>query len=125
MADQIMATNNPREQKALGRQVKNFDDAIWKTKCKDIVRRGNRAKFSQNQSLCAELLSTAGTTLAEASPRDRVWGIGLGASNWKARHREHWRGSNWLGEILTEVREELAQDKQHTSKRQDTQEDTD
>ena len=106
-----MATTVPREQKALGRQVKNFDDAVWKKRCQDIVREGNRAKFTQNPHLRAELLATAGSTLVEASPRDRVWGIGLGASNWKAKHRQHWRGSNWLGQILTEVREELEQEK--------------
>ena len=46
-------------------------------------------------------------TLVEASPRDRTWGIGLGASNPKATDKRLWRGSNWLGEILTQVREEL------------------
>ena len=69
-------------------------------------------QFSQNPELCAALLATQGTTLVEASPRDCVWGIGLGARNWKAQQRQHWRGTNWLGEILTLVREELAAKKE-------------
>ena len=71
-------------------------------------------------------MKTRGTTIVEATPRDTVWAIGLSAKNWKAQHRHHWRGvyisifafhvtfvffsagQNLLGEILTEVREELA-----------------
>lgn len=67
-------------------------------------------QFSQNDSLCEALLNTRGSTMVEASPRDRIWGIGLGAKNWKATHREHWRGTNWLGEILTDVRKEIDKD---------------
>ena len=50
-------------------------------------------QFSQNAELGVELMSTRGTTLVEAAPRDTVWGIGLSAKNWKAQHREHWRGN--------------------------------
>lgn len=53
-------------------------------------------------------MQTKGTTLVEASPRDRLWGIGLGSRNPKALSRSQWRGKNWLGQCLTEVREELA-----------------
>ena len=49
------------------------------------------------------------TTLVEASPEDRLWGIGLRKTDRRAMRRETWRGKNWLGEILTEVREELRQ----------------
>ena len=49
-------------------------------------------QFSQNPDLGAELRKTRGTTLVEAAPRDRVWGIGLSEKNWKAKHRKHWRG---------------------------------
>lgn len=108
MASEIMNADHPGDQKALGRKVNNFDDKKWGASCKEIVKRGNMAKFSQNAELGVELMSTRGTTLVEAAPRDTVWGIGLSAKNWKAQHREHWRGKNLLGEILTEVREELA-----------------
>jgi ribA/ribD-fused uncharacterized protein len=107
MAGEILASDDPRHQKALGRKVRHFDEKVWGANCKDIVKRGNMAKFSQNPDLGAELRKTRGTTLVEAAPRDRVWGIGLSEKNWKAKHRKHWRGRNLLGEILTEVREEL------------------
>ena len=64
-------------------------------------------QFSQNAELKEALFATRGTTLVEAAPRDTIWGIGLGAKNPKARNRQEWRGKNWLGQILTEVREEL------------------
>ena len=44
----------------------------------------------------------------EASPRDRVWGIGMGAKNPKATERGQWRGRNLLGDALMQVREEIS-----------------
>jgi ribA/ribD-fused uncharacterized protein len=73
----------------------------------EIVMRGNRSKFTQNVELRTLLLATAGTTLVEASPFDRIWGIGLGATNPLAQQRGTWRGQNLLGQILTKLREEL------------------
>ena len=64
-------------------------------------------QFGQNPDLLEELKATQGTTLVEASPFDRVWGIGLSATNPKAANRSSWRGANLLGQILTSVREEL------------------
>lgn len=107
MAAKILDSHDPKEQKAMGRRVSNFDEKVWKQNCKEIVKRGNEAKFSQNPELKRALLSTMGTSLVEASPRDRVWGIGMGAKNPKATQRTLWRGSNWLGEILTQVREDM------------------
>ncbi|CAI8009819.1 N-glycosidase R617 [Geodia barretti] len=103
-----MASDDPREQKALGRKVSNFSDETWKKNCRKIVKKGNLAKFSQNSDLRAELLQTKGTTPVETGPRDTMWGIGLSAKSWKAQNRKYWRGKNLLGEILTEVRDELA-----------------
>ena len=72
-----------------------------------ILRLSLSSQFSQNPKLLNTLLAAHPRTLVEAAPRDRLWGIGLGASNPKARNRWQWRGRNLLGEILTEVREEL------------------
>lgn len=71
-------------------------------------------QFSQDEELRTALLATEGTTLVEASPRDRIWGIGMGAKNEKAVDRKQWRGRNWLGQALTDVRDELI--KEHPPK---------
>lgn len=104
---QIMSTDSPREQKKLGRKVHNFDIDAWNRVAKDVVKAGNIAKFTQNPELKEILLATKGTTLVEASPYDTIWGIGLPESDPRARDRNSWQGTNWLGEVLTEVREQI------------------
>ncbi len=74
-----------------------------------IVYTGNYAKFTQNPELKEQLLATRATTLVEASPYDRIWGIGLGEDDVRAKNRQTWKGLNLLGEILTRVREALAE----------------
>lgn len=103
----IMSNVSPALQKRLGREVRGFKDDVWKAKAQAIVKRGSKAKFSQNPDLRDGLLATAGTTLVEASPDDRLWGIGLKAKDPRAWKRGTWRGENWLGQALTEVRDEL------------------
>jgi ribA/ribD-fused uncharacterized protein len=107
IASEVMAAVAPKTHKALGRKVTPFDDKVWRAHREEIVMRGNRVKFTQNVELRTLLLATAGTTLVEASPFDRIWGIGLGATNPLAQQRSTWRGQNLLGHILTELREEL------------------
>jgi ribA/ribD-fused uncharacterized protein len=106
-ADEILAADHPKAQKALGRKVKNFNDETWKREREKIVKAGNHAKFTQNDELREKLFATKGTTLVEASPHDRIWGIGLAASNPDANDPTKWRGRNLLGKILTELRDEL------------------
>jgi hypothetical protein len=103
----ILASVSPREHKALGRQVKGFDATRWTAVCREIVYLANRAKFTQHEDLRALLLATGGKTLVEASPTDRIWGIGLAAEDPRATDRAAWRGKNWLGEALMRVRAEL------------------
>lgn len=103
----IMETTSPREQKKLGREVKNFNEGQWNKVAKDIVEEGNYAKFSQNKSLKDILLATKGTSLVEASPYDKIWGIGLREGDPLTLSRETWRGTNWLGEVLDKVRDRL------------------
>jgi len=105
MAERILAAAEPREQKALGRKVKNFDQTKWEEHCQQIVYDGNYAKFTQNEALKQVLLSTVGTTLVEASPTDCIWGVGLAEDDLQIQNRLTWRGKNYLGEILTKLRE--------------------
>jgi len=74
IAQKILKAQHPREQKKLGRKVRNFDSIIWNANCKEIVYQGNFAKFSQDETLKKALFATQGTTLVEASPSDKIWG---------------------------------------------------
>lgn len=103
----IMQATSPKEQKALGRQVKHFVADRWNAVARDIVYQGNLAKFRQNPELREALFATTGTTLVEASPYDTIWGIGRGENDPRARNRETWNGTNWLGEVLDRVRVDL------------------
>ena len=105
---EILRTSDPRKCKALGRKVKNFDKAVWDKRKENIVRNGNFEKFMQNSVLRSFLLSTGDKVLVEASPTDRVWGIGLGKNNPDALDPKKWRGQNLLGFILMAVRNEMA-----------------
>lgn len=105
--EDIMLADNPRDYKALGRKIKNFDRTIWDSKKYEIVVEGNKAKFSQNLNLMKYLLSTGDAILVEASPYDRIWGIGLYPGQAAKGSIDQWRGLNLLGAALMEVRDWL------------------
>jgi len=107
-ADRILAASSPGAAKKLGRGIDGFDEARWVAARFEIVARGNVAKFAQNTDLGAFLGSTANRVLVEASPQDRIWGIGLEASDARAADPEAWLGENLLGFALMEARERLA-----------------
>ena len=104
-ANAILKSNNPKECKALGRKVSGFDNVWWQDNCIEIVFRGAHAKFSQNRKLYNMLMNTGDATLVEASPFDKIWGIGLDEENAKKTNPADWPGTNWLGIVLTDLRE--------------------
>jgi ribA/ribD-fused uncharacterized protein len=103
----IIAAKTPAEAKALGREVTPFDSKRWGAACVKAVVRGNVAKFTAHAPMRESLCSTGTKVLVEASPRDRIWGIGMGASNVEASDPQKWRGANLLGFALMEVRERI------------------
>lgn len=107
IAQEILACNHPNEAKKLGRKVAGFDEAIWNKERFQIVVEGNKQKFSQNREMQDFLLSTGNSILIEASPVDKVWGIGLAADDKLAAQPQNWRGLNLLGYALMAVREQL------------------
>lgn len=108
--------NKMSKVKKLGRSVKGFDPVIWDNEREDAMLEGLRLKFNQNDELKDLLLSTGSKRLAEASPTDRIWGIGLTKA--KAEEGEKWQGENLLGKLLETVREELHEKpKRKTTKR--------
>lgn len=105
---QILATAIPKEHKRLGRAVRGFDESVWNEARCEIVRTANIAKFSQNAELKRLLLGTGDREFVEASPFDKIWGIGLAANKPAAYDRAKWKGLNLLGNILNNVRLMLA-----------------
>ncbi|MBP2295647.1 NADAR family protein [Azospirillum rugosum] len=103
----ILDEPEPVRQKSLGRRVRGFAEPVWEGARHAIVVTGSLAKYSQNPDLLAILLATGNTRLVQASPIDRVWGIGLAADDPRAADPAQWRGLNLLGDILTEVRDAL------------------
>ncbi|XP_063414847.1 uncharacterized protein LOC134696820 [Mytilus trossulus] len=106
----VLRESDPREQKRFGRLVRNFNHELWEASCLAIVERGNKAKFSQDESLKRILLDTYPKTLVEASPYDVIWGIGLEADDPMAWNCDTWKGQNLLGKALTNVRDELKEE---------------
>ena len=105
--DRIIRAPHPGAAKKLGRQVQGFEESIWNAHRFDIVVRGNRAKFTQHDNLRTYLLGTRDRVLVEASPVDRIWGIGLARDDARAEDPEQWRGLNLLGFALMQVRREI------------------
>jgi len=103
----VLECEHPAEAKKLGRKVKHFDPDRWNQRCFQYVVDGNVAKFSQNSELGVFLSNTGDRVLVEASPRDRIWGIGMGATNPDAENPARWRGRNLLGFALMAARETL------------------
>lgn len=105
--DLILAAATPGEAKKLGRHVQGFQDDAWNQHRLDIVARGSVAKFNSNESMRDYLIGTGDRVLVEASPLDRIWGIGMGKNNPSAERPSQWRGKNLLGFALMQARAEL------------------
>ncbi|CAM9596517.1 unnamed protein product [Pylaiella littoralis] len=103
----IMSTSDPAQQKRLGQEVANYDGGLWDMHKVQVVLRGNYAKFTQNPEMCDQLLATGDKMLAEASPNDKVWGIGMNAFDPGVERHECWGGQNLLGKILMYVRNKI------------------
>lgn len=101
---QILNSNDPRHHQRLGKQVSGFDHDRWTAERCKIVFRGNVAKFTQNRKFRDILTETGDRRLVEASPSDKIWGIGIAANNPLAYDPKNWRGLNLLGAVLEDVR---------------------
>lgn len=104
----VLRAIHPWECKDLGKQVKPFDSEAWSAVKYEVVKAGNKAKYEQNLDLRSKLLETGDAILAEASPSDTIWGIGLDAATAAETSPSEWPGQNLLGKILMELRAEFA-----------------
>lgn len=104
---EIMDCKIPITIKKLGRKVNNFDQHIWDKEKFDIMKTGIKHKFSQNKFLKKKLLETKDKQLYEASPYDKIWGIGIDHNVALKLNPFVFEGENLLGKALMEVRNEL------------------
>ena len=107
IAEEIMRTPNPKDNKALGRKVKNFNASEWSKVSFQIMVDVNYAKFTQNRIFKSNLLETGNKILVEASPVDKIWGIGLIWSDDRVLNENNWLGLNLLGKALMVVRDKI------------------
>ncbi|WP_367131508.1 MULTISPECIES: NADAR family protein [Streptomyces] len=108
-AAEAIAASHPKQAKDAGRKVRGFDEETWRRHRFGLVVEGSVHKFAQDAALSAYLLGTGNRVLVEASPLDRVWGIGLAADDERAADPARWQGDNLLGFALMEARQRLAE----------------
>lgn len=107
--EKILDASNPGEAKKLGRNVLGFDEEVWVRNRFQIVVKANIEKFSQNQDLTDFLINTGKRVLVEASPVDKIWGVGLAQDNEAISNPNQWKGLNLLGFALMEARNKLSE----------------
>ncbi len=105
IASKIIAVKTPGEAKKLGRQVNNYNEQVWQENRFNIVVQANLQKFGQNSKLKDFLVNTGNRILVEASPVDKIWGIGLATDNTSIENPNLWKGLNLLGYALMKVRD--------------------
>jgi len=105
-ATKILAAKDPKVQKALGRTVRNFDQKVWDKEALPLMVTVLTAKFLQNDDYAQGLLDTGDKLLVESSPLDALWGVKMTAQQCIAAGEDPkcWKGKNWLGIALTQVR---------------------
>ncbi|KAL2355491.1 hypothetical protein BJ546DRAFT_973709 [Cryomyces antarcticus] len=104
----MLDATTPEEHRDLGRKVKNFDYKKWDEHKERVVEEGNWWKFTSSKEstqLTERLLQTGERELVEASPYDRIWGVGFDANSAES-NRDKW-GQNLLGKAITKVRTRL------------------
>lgn len=108
-AAQILAAPTPRKAKELGGQVSPYDGKLWDAVREQLVYYGVREKFLQNAHEREQLLSTGSALLAEASPNDQVWGVGMTVDDPRFLNPAKWDGENLLGRTCMRVRADIRQ----------------
>lgn len=104
--------SNPMACKSLGRLVKNYDDKMWNMVRYGFMHDANYEKYKQDLPMREKLLDPQfdGKVFVEASPTDKIWGVGLAQSDPKIENERNWKGQNLLGKAITQVRQEIVHD---------------
>lgn len=109
-AKQVMTTDDPGQQQAIGRNARNYHNTVWDGVCQVVAMRGLLAKFSQHDDLRQKLLETGNAYLVECARSDRRWACGIGLYDDNRRDIDRWKGKNILGFALMEVRKSMRND---------------
>lgn len=112
MYDAILTADHPRDQKMYGRMISNFDVDVWSGQCEEIVSNINFHKFSQSKAWKELLILTHGYELVEASPSDKIWGVGLSEDNKDVADHSKWQGTNLLGKCIMNARTRIITEEQ-------------
>jgi len=107
IAIKVLAETDPKNHKALGREVQGFDKEKWDAVADEVVFQANLKKFSQHPELKAKLLATGNKIIVECAPYDSVWGNGLNITDTLATPIANWPGKNRLGKAIMRVREAI------------------
>ena len=102
--DQVLDEKDPKAAKELGRLVRGYHDKAWECVRLGYMAHVNLMKFSQNTEFADTLLGTGDRILVEASPYDKIWGVGLAVDSPLITDKANWKGRNLLGEALMTVR---------------------
>lgn len=106
-AQLIKNETNPKKIKSLGRKVSPWNEKLWVDNRERIMYEGCLTKFSSDRNLRNVLLQTYPSVLVEASPTDKIWGIGMRSTDTSINNPENWKGLNLLGKTLVKVRDVL------------------
>ncbi|EFP01706.1 hypothetical protein CRE_23389 [Caenorhabditis remanei] len=125
-ADFIHNCKHPMPMKMAGRKLNMNRNDIdkWSEKSREVMYHACLAKFSQNLELRKLLFRTKDMILVEASGNDAIWGIGIWKEDPRAQNEESWHGTNWLGEILDRIREELWEKPEFQTEREEIEKET-
>jgi ribA/ribD-fused uncharacterized protein len=104
---EIMKSKSPSVQKSIGRKVSNFDPKLWSEACLEIVTQINVSKFNQNPKMKKQLIELGDREIVEASPYDKIWGIGMKDTHPDILDRDKWQGQNLLGIAIMEAKKRL------------------
>ena len=105
-AHSIMKSEHAQRMKSISHRIKGVDESKWMKSARGVMRKACQMKFTQNADLREKLLKTKGD-LVEANGRDCYFSCGLSLSDPNILDKSTWCGENILGQILTQLRNDL------------------
>lgn len=103
--NKIINCKTPKEAKDFGREVKNYNNEEWNKVRFDMMYKALSIRFDQDEKFKDQLLNRFGNRqFVEASPFDRIWGVGLDEKDPLIEDSENWQGTNLLGKCLDKLK---------------------